>query len=58
MHEERDTLCHFVMSIVKYYESRYAAVLDRYEMVTHPDIDPVQQGLTAVNRREPVFSLW
>ena len=27
------------------------------EMVTHPDINPVQQGLTSVNRREPVFSL-
>ena len=25
-------------------------------MVTHPDINPVQQGLTSVNRREPVFS--
>ena len=24
-------------------------------MVTHPDINPVQQGLTSVNRREPVF---
>jgi len=24
-------------------------------MVTHPDINPVQQGLTLVNRREPVF---
>ena len=28
------------------------------EMVTHPDINPVQQGLTSMNRREPVFSLW
>ena len=26
------------------------------QMVTHPDINPVQQGLTSVNRREPVFS--
>ena len=25
------------------------------QMVTHPDINPVQQGLTSVNRREPVF---
>ena len=25
-------------------------------MVTHPVINPVQQGLTSVNRREPVFS--
>ena len=24
-------------------------------MVAHPDINPVQQGLTSVNRREPVF---
>ena len=24
-------------------------------MVTYPDINPVQQGLTSVNRREPVF---
>ena len=24
-------------------------------MVTHPDIKPVQQGLTLVNRQEPVF---
>ena len=27
------------------------------DLVTHPDINPVQQGLTSVNRREPVFSL-
>ena len=26
-------------------------------MVTHPDINPVQQGLTSVKRREPVFPL-
>ena len=32
MHEERDTLWHFVMSIVKYHESHYVAVLDRYEL--------------------------
>ena len=32
MHEERDTLWHFVMSIVKYHESHYVAVLDRYEV--------------------------
>ena len=25
------------------------------QMVTHPDINPVQLGLTSVNRREPVF---
>ena len=25
------------------------------QMVTHPDINPVQQGFTSVNRREPVF---
>jgi len=31
MHEERDTLWHFVMSIVKYHESHYATVLDMYE---------------------------
>ena len=24
-------------------------------MVTHPDINPVQQGLISVNRREPVL---
>ena len=24
-------------------------------MVTHPDINPVQQGLTSANRREPEF---
>ena len=24
-------------------------------MVTHPDINPSQQGLTSVNKREPVF---
>ena len=24
-------------------------------MVTHPDINPVHQGLTSVNRQEPVF---
>ena len=32
MHEERDTLWHFVMSIVKYHESHYVAVLDRYDL--------------------------
>ena len=26
------------------------------DLVTHPDINPVQQSLTFVNRREPVFS--
>ena len=25
-------------------------------MVTHPDINPVQQGLTSVNRQEAVFA--
>ena len=30
MHEERDTLWHFVMSIVKYRESQYVTVLDMY----------------------------
>ena len=30
MHEERDTLWHFVMSIVKYRESHYVTVLDMY----------------------------
>ena len=24
-------------------------------MVAHPDINPIQQGLPSVNRREPVF---
>ena len=28
------------------------------QMVTHPHINPVQQGLTSVNRRERGFSLW
>ena len=31
MHEERDTLSHFVMSIVKYRESHYVRVRDMYE---------------------------
>ena len=26
------------------------------EMVTHPDINPIQQGLTSVNRWEPVLN--
>ena len=30
MHEERDTLRHFVMSIVKYREFHYVTVLDMY----------------------------
>ena len=30
MHEERDTLWHFVMSIVKYRESHYVIILDIY----------------------------
>ena len=30
MHEERDTLWHFVMSIVKYREPHYVRVLDIY----------------------------
>ena len=25
------------------------------QMVTHPDINPVQQGLTSLNRREPML---
>ena len=25
------------------------------QMVTHPDTNPIQQGLTSVKRREPVF---
>ena len=29
-----------------------------FYMVSHPDINPIQQGLTSVNRWEPVFSLW
>ena len=32
MHEEGDTLWHFVMSFVKYRESHYVAVLDIYYM--------------------------
>jgi len=31
MHEERDTLWHFVMSIVKYRESHYVRVLYMYD---------------------------
>ena len=31
MHEERDPLRHFVMSLVKYRESRYVTVLDMNE---------------------------
>ena len=27
------------------------------DLVTHPDINPVQQGLISVNKREPVFFL-
>ena len=33
MHEERDTLWHFVMSIVNYRESHYGTVLDMYETI-------------------------
>ena len=29
--------------------------INSIQIVTHPDINPVQQGLTSVNRREPVF---
>ena len=32
MHEEQDTLWHFVTSIVKYCESHYVRVLDMYEV--------------------------
>ena len=31
LHEEWDTLWHFVMSIVKYRESHYVTVLDMYD---------------------------
>ena len=31
MREKRDTLWHFVMSIVKYRESHYVTVLDMYD---------------------------
>ena len=34
------------------------SISEAVNLVTHPDINPVQQGLTSVNRREPVFSLW
>ena len=34
MHEEQDTLWHFVMSIVKYRESHYVTVLDMYVWMT------------------------
>ena len=30
--------------------------LGHLDLVTHPDMNPVQQSLTLVNRREPVFS--
>ena len=30
--------------------------LGHLDLVTHPDVNPVQQSLTLVNRREPVFS--
>ena len=33
MHEERDTLWHFVMFIVKYRESHYVTVLDMYGQI-------------------------
>ena len=35
----------------KEYSTRYSIL-----MVTHPDINAVQQGLISVNRREPVVS--
>ena len=38
MHEEQDTLWHFVMSIVKYRESHYVTILDMYvgwELLSH-----------------------
>ena len=30
--------------------------LGHFDLVTHPDMNPVQQSLTLVNKREPVFS--
>ena len=30
--------------------------LGHLDLVTHPDINPIQQSLTLVIRREPVFS--
>ena len=30
--------------------------LGHLDLVTHPDMNPVQQSLTLVNRQEPVFS--
>ena len=30
--------------------------LGHFDLVTHPDMNPVQPSLTLVNRREPVFS--
>ena len=35
MHEERDTLLHFVMSFVKYRESHYVTVLDMYGYLSY-----------------------
>ena len=31
------------------------SISEAVDLVTHPDINPVQQGLTSVNRQEPVF---
>ena len=38
MHEERDTLWHFVMSIVKHRESHYVRVLDMYDTRPAPSL--------------------
>ena len=39
MHEERDTLRHFLMSNVKYRGSHYVRVLDMYARITSVETD-------------------
>ena len=55
----------FIVEVEGIIDVHYASLTSQgvqqrvfYQRVTHPDINPIQQGLTSVNRWEPVFSLW
>ena len=45
----------FVVQVESVIDVQGVQHTNSIQMLTHPDTNPVQQGLTSVNRREPVF---
>ena len=45
----------FLVEVEEVIDIQWVQHRKSIQMVTHPDINPIQQGLTSVNRREPVF---